>query len=268
MRLSRKTPQKTFRSVIAIGALTFLFIWLDAPPTVPSEPTAVPAPPDLQEVASLEELAGWLVGSTSDGQSLGSLAPADLTALLRDQPRTFQLFKSYTDDTTRRELLAGLPYGRDIETVAARHELDGLLLAALVQVESSFLPDAVSPVGAVGLTQVMPSTARFVGARGDLTDPASNLEAGARYLARLLEQFDGDLELSLAAYNAGPGAVRRYGGVPPYRETRQYVEKVLAVYVDHHREAWVNTTHDPVAQLAELHARDVRGTGHALAVTR
>jgi soluble lytic murein transglycosylase-like protein len=111
----------------------------------------------------------------------------------------------------------------------------------VVEAESSFLPDAVSPVGAVGLAQVMPSTARWLGKAGDLTDPDRNLEAGAAYLSRLLDRFDGDIPMALAAYNAGPAAVSRYGGVPPYRETRAYVRKVLRIYAGHNREVWQTT---------------------------
>jgi soluble lytic murein transglycosylase-like protein len=241
-----------------IGVLSFLFVGIYTPPTLPSVPTEAPTPPDMEEIAQLEKLADWLVGPEAGRRSLSAELPEDLSAALgREQGRrTFELFQSRMDDTSRRELLSGLPYGRAIEATADRHEVDSLLLAALVQVESSFTADAVSPVGAVGLTQVMPSTARWIGARGDLTDPASNLDAGARYLARLLKQFDGDLELSLAAYNAGPNAVRRYDGVPPYRETRQYVRKVLSVYVDHHRQAWRDTSLDPIGELAELHVTD------------
>lgn len=252
--MRKSKTSRTFRSFLLIGVMSFLFVGIYTPPTLPSVPTEAPAPPDLEEIAQLEKLADWLVGPEAGERRLRAELPDDLSAALGGEGRrTFELFQSRMDDTSRRQLLAGLPYGRAIEATAERHEVDGLLLAALVEVESSFLPNAVSPVGAVGLTQVMPSTARWIGARGDLTDPASNLDAGARYLARLLNQFDGDLELTLAAYNAGPNAVRRYDGVPPYRETRQYVRKVLSVYVDHHRQAWRDTSLDPVGELAELH---------------
>lgn len=257
MRPQNHRSGRTLRSFLLIGVLSFVFVGIYTPPTQPSVQTELPQPPDLEKVARLEALADWLVGPETGQRSLRPELPAGLPSTLGGEGRrTFELFQSRMDDTSRRELLAGLPYGRTIEATADRHDVDSLLLAALVQVESSFLPDAVSPVGAVGLTQVMPSTARWIGARGDLTDPASNLDAGARYLARLLNQFDGDLELSLAAYNAGPNAVRRYDGVPPYRETRQYVRKVLSVYVDHHRQAWRDTSLDPIGELAELHVAD------------
>jgi soluble lytic murein transglycosylase-like protein len=92
-------------------------------------------------------------------------------------------------------------------------------------VESSLRPDAVSPKGAIGLMQLMPATAEQYGVE-DPFDPDQSLRAGGALIRDLLDQFDGDLTLALAAYNAGPGAVRRYGGVPAYRETRDYVRKV------------------------------------------
>jgi soluble lytic murein transglycosylase-like protein len=100
---------------------------------------------------------------------------------------------------------------------------------AVIQVESNFIADAVSPVGAIGLMQVMPATAEELGLP-DVADPAVNLEAGCRYLAALLTVFGGDVELALAGYNAGPGAVRRWGSIPPYRETRDFVLRVGAAY--------------------------------------
>lgn len=112
--------------------------------------------------------------------------------------------------------------------VEARLGLPRGLVEAVARVESGLNPRAVSPAGALGLMQLMPATARALGAN-DPFDPAQNVEAGARYLRHLLDRFGGNLRLALAAYNAGPGAVERYGGVPPYSETRTYVEKVLAL---------------------------------------
>lgn len=121
----------------------------------------------------------------------------------------------------------------DLETLlqaaAARHGLEPALVRAVVSVESAFRARAVSPKGALGLMQLMPSTAAAVGVQ-DAFDPAQNLEGGTRHLASLLRAYGGDLQKALAAYNAGAGAVARYGGVPPYRETRDYVGKVLRKY--------------------------------------
>jgi len=120
----------------------------------------------------------------------------------------------------------GKPYQLLIERTAERHQLDPLLLAALVEVESGRNAGAVSPKGARGLGQLMPATARRFDV-ADVHDPAENLDGAARYLAWLIERYQGDLTLALAAYNAGEGAVDRHLGVPPYPETRAYVRKVL-----------------------------------------
>jgi hypothetical protein len=111
-----------------------------------------------------------------------------------------------------------------IREAAARHGLEPRLLAAVIRVESNFEHRARSHKGAMGLMQLMPATARQY-AVADPYDPALNIEAGARHLRALLDRFD--LRLALAAYNAGEGAVRRYGGVPPYPETRAYVARIL-----------------------------------------
>jgi soluble lytic murein transglycosylase-like protein len=125
------------------------------------------------------------------------------------------------------------PVGGDLralaEAVARRHGLDPDLVAAVVSVESGFRPEAVSPKGAQGLMQLMPKTAASLGV-ADALDPEQNLDGGNRHLGELLTLYGGDLVRALAAYNAGQGAVQRHGGVPPYRETRTYVRKVLERY--------------------------------------
>lgn len=240
--MTEKPTRKALSLLIVASAIAILFLGIDTTSSVPSVPTGLPDAPDLEEIAMLEEIADWVVGPASEGRHLDSMVAENLTDLIREKPQSFELFRSRLDEGAERELLHNLPYGDAIEETAVRHRVDGLLLAALVEAESSFLPDAVSPVGAVGLTQVMPATARWLGERGDLKDPDSNLDVGARYLSRLIDQFDGDLQLALAAYNAGPGAVKKYGGIPPFQETRRYVTKVLSIYADHNREIWESTT--------------------------
>lgn len=114
-----------------------------------------------------------------------------------------------------------------IQRVARKYRLSADLLHAVVSVESAYNPKALSRAGAVGLMQLMPATAERYGVK-DIWDPADNLDGGARYLRDLLAQFDNDLKLGLAAYNAGENAVIRYGNrIPPYRETQDYVVKVI-----------------------------------------
>jgi soluble lytic murein transglycosylase-like protein len=125
-----------------------------------------------------------------------------------------------------RSAAIGKPYQLLIERTAERHQLDPLLLEALVEVESGRNAEAVSPKGARGLGQLMPATARRFDV-SDVHDPEDNLDGAARYLAWLIDRYQGDLTLALAAYNAGEGAVDRHLGVPPYPETRAYVRKVL-----------------------------------------
>ncbi|OGQ03978.1 MAG: hypothetical protein A2W38_06500, partial [Deltaproteobacteria bacterium RBG_19FT_COMBO_58_16] len=112
---------------------------------------------------------------------------------------------------------------------AARHGVDPALVRAVVKAESDYDAGAVSTVGARGLMQLMPETARLMGV-DDIHDPEQNIDGGTRYLTRLLDRFDWEVALALAAYNAGEGAVRRHGGVPPYSETQDFVEKVLGYY--------------------------------------
>jgi soluble lytic murein transglycosylase-like protein len=133
---------------------------------------------------------------------------------------------------------------KDLITGAARkYGLDPALLAGLVKQESNFNPGAHSGVGAKGLTQLMDATARGLGVT-DSFDPAQSLDGGARFLSGLLKQFHGDQSLALAAYNAGPGAVQKYGGIPPYQETQRYVPKVLG-YMAEFRRIWSDAIGTP-----------------------
>ena len=132
---------------------------------------------------------------------------------------------------------AGVPprYTAKIAELAVRFDLSPSLLEALVWQESRWRENAVSPVGARGLAQLMPGTARYLGV--DSADPFQNLEGGARYLREQLDRFDGNLEKALAAYNAGPGRVERAGGVPNIRETQNYVAAIMGRLANHSRPA-------------------------------
>ena len=130
--------------------------------------------------------------------------------------------------TIGRGTLSAQPSAFDglILEAAKRHNLDPALLKAVVHVESRFSPEAVSSRGAKGLMQLMDATAGQLGV-SDPFDPAQNIEGGAQFLRQLLQRYDGDVTMALAAYNAGPGAVERWGGVPPNSETRAFVPRVL-----------------------------------------
>ena len=129
---------------------------------------------------------------------------------------------------------AATPYAAEIDAAAAKYNVDPALLRGLIRQESNFNANATSPAGARGLTQLMPGTAAALGV--DPSVPAQAIEGGAKYLRQQLDRFGNDPAKALAAYNAGPGAVQRYGGVPPYAETQNYVRKVMG-YAAEYRQA-------------------------------
>ena len=130
-----------------------------------------------------------------------------------------------------------------IASAASRHQIDPDFVASVVKAESGFNPTAVSSKGAQGLMQLMPRTAARLGVENAL-DPAANVEGGTKYLRQLLDQYDGDAVKALAAYNAGPQRVEQYGGVPPYRETRAYITRIID---DYNRKKLQQQAHSTVA---------------------
>lgn len=117
-----------------------------------------------------------------------------------------------------------------IDRTAQKYGIDEKLVRALVKQESGFNPNAKSHAGALGLMQLMPSTAQGLGVKNPL-DPVQNVEGGVKYLKSMLDRFNGNTILALAAYNAGPNAVKKYNGVPPYKETQNYVRSILKQYL-------------------------------------
>lgn len=223
----------------AVAAVVFFFlVAMDAPPTIPSTNEDRPLPPSPEDVVVLEELLDWVRGGPrSAGYQPITGESVAITDVVRSRRRSFELFRSYNGEASRSKLLASLPYGVEIRRAARRHGVDGLLLAAVIEAESGFNPEAISIDGAIGLMQIMPATADLFGAT-DYGDAVVNIDVGARYLSFLIDSYEGDIELALAAYNAGPGTVSRFAGMPPFGETQRYVEQVLARYVDYHQRLW------------------------------
>lgn len=132
---------------------------------------------------------------------------------------------SATDKISTREQIKGL-----VSRISKKHGVDEKLVNALIKQESGFNPNAKSKVGAMGLMQLMPSTAKGLGVTNAM-DPEQNVEGGVKYLKSMLNKYNGNVILALAAYNAGPGAVDKYDGVPPYKETQNYVKSILSNYL-------------------------------------
>lgn len=190
--------------------------------------------------------------------------PRSGTAQVKVKMRADGTTMIYNESTTQRTrrlsnklqpLAASSELSRLIGYYARREGMSPRLVQAVVQVESGYNPRALSSKGAMGLMQLMPGTAKELGV-GDAYDPEQNLRGGTRYLRQQLTRFSGDLRLALAAYNAGPTAVTRYGDIPPYRETRNYVAKVMALY-----------RHNAPGHLQEL-ARDEAKKRHLEAARR
>lgn len=182
---------------------------------------------DLQAARSIaEQVAGTVEAAASGVESVAS-SPLDVVA---EAPKKMVIVtEKVREDFFHKEV----PFGSLIYKEAKKNNVRPELVAAVVQAESRFRPTARSGAGAVGLMQLVPRTGRWMGAR-DLTNPAQNVAAGAKYLSYLNERFDGNETKVIAAYNAGEGNVKRFGGVPPFRETRNYVKKVRSYEKEYH----------------------------------
>ena len=171
-----------------------------------------------QPVVARSRLPAGRNGNLLEKPSVGAAASPASAAVVRNKPPEAPAANA---PSARRQKI-----DHAVADAAAKYGLPKGLLQSVIQHESGFNPRAVSPAGAQGLMQLMPATAKELGVE-DPFDIRQNIDAGSRYLKQMLDQFDGDLRKALAAYNAGPGTVRRYGGIPPYPETRNYVHKVM-----------------------------------------
>ncbi len=167
----------------------------------------------------------WVFGNVEQHRCVGKVKR---TPGYDARPRT-RASTQTTAAEAKAILLAPTAYREHVRSAAARYSLSEELLHAVMAVESGFRPTAVSEKGAIGLMQLMPGTARDMYVR-DVWSPEENIDGGARYLRTLANRYQGDLVKTLAAYNAGPEAVDRAGGVPSYPETQRYVTKVLGIY--------------------------------------
>jgi soluble lytic murein transglycosylase-like protein len=187
---------------------------------------------DLQQSKSIaDQVAGGVKAVAGGVQAAAATVESAASVPLQVAAQAPQQLRSITEQVRQRFFNTQVPFGSIIYSEAKKNDLPPELVAAVVNTESKFIPTARSNRGAVGLMQLVPRTGRWMGAQ-NLTNPAQNISAGAKYLRYLTDRFDGDQQKAIAAYNAGEGNVRRFNGVPPYRETRNYVQRVRSFQQD------------------------------------
>ncbi|MFD6210619.1 lytic transglycosylase domain-containing protein [Peribacillus sp. NPDC060253] len=178
----------------------------------------------LSELVSSDSLQGT-------SQTLGSLltnVETEARNLLQSSSLT-SINPIATAHTNHETSESGTNYDEIISKAATLYNLPEKLIKSIIKQESNFDPNATSYAGATGLMQLMPATARSLGVN-DLTDPEQNIMGGSKYLSQMLARYEGDIQIALAAYNAGPGNVDKYNGIPPFKETQNYVQKVYGTF--------------------------------------
>ena len=236
--LRKKYATWALGGALALGGIGIPMGMSRAPQTRSAQPQPQKSsPPPTGQIASdlqtakriADQVAGGVQSAVGTVAETAKAAPEVIAKAVVEAPeKVADVAEQVKEDFFKTQV----PFGSIIYSEAKKNNLPPELVAAVVQQESKFIPTARSGVGAIGLMQLVPRTGRWMGAR-DLTNPSENIMAGAKYLKYLTEQFHGDQQKAIAAYNAGEGAVRRFGGVPPYRETRNYVQKVRSFQQDY-----------------------------------
>ncbi len=266
-RMRRSLQIALMASLTAISFLSTLF-------------SAMPARAQSGTITSTTDESGRKIYVNGDGPSAGSRAEAATPArsplfywsvterrfkpvptsgaVMRAARSAASEVNSYLDGRAQTHQTLNRAFTQEdidaaIDEAAARHHVDPSLVRSVVKVESNFNPNAVSRKGAMGLMQLMPSTARSLNVSNPF-DPQQNVDAGVRHLRKLLDSYGGNLRLSLAAYNAGSGAVARSAGVPHFRETQDYVRRITNLYNGRSEPIFGNPVHEPVHM-----QRDARG---------
>jgi hypothetical protein len=193
------------------------------------------------DLRTAQEIASQVAGGVTGAVHEVAQAPVSIVTEVAQAPlKVAQAAEALRQSFFSKEV----PFGDIIYSEAKKNDLPPELVAAVAHTESKFIPTARSGAGAVGVMQLVPRTGRWFGAR-DLTNPAQNIMAGAKYLRYLTDRFGGDQQMALAAYNAGEGNVRRFGGIPPFRETQNYVVAVRSFQQD------LGTRMDNATQVAD-----------------
>lgn len=195
---------------------------------------------DLDELTNMLGGVSTLLNATSNGSSTNEASSVNNNAYLAsfllngNTAQQAQAIQSYSIDYTNQKGYDNIVEGAEkyadiISNAATTYNVPEKLISAVMKQESNFNASAVSSAGATGLMQLMPSTAKYLGAT-NASDPEQNVMAGAKYLRQMLDKFDDNVSLALAAYNAGPGNVSKYNGIPPFKETQNYVKNVMQYY--------------------------------------
>lgn len=233
--LHKKATSLALGSALALGGLCVPLKWVrsshDSQGTGGSKSSAGAAAADIQkDLETARTIASQVRGGVNaavqdvahvatEVPDAAASAPTSVATVAREAA------KSVAESVKEHFFRTQVPFGQLIYQEAQKNSIAPELLAAVVHTESKFVPNARSHAGAVGLMQLVPKTGRWLGAR-DLTNPQQNVTAGAKYLRYLTDRFDGNTRKAIAAYNAGEGNVRRFGGVPPFNETRSYIARV------------------------------------------